>query len=148
MSGAPADFPTEIVHTYEYHSSHAPSPSILNLRQMGTDEKCGFPPGARPCEFISTGGGCTEPHGSWCLDDDHSKLIVHFNCRYLHGADGDLESRTKLHPCILYRIDSQLPSGATSNWSGMDDKCAVIHLVHIRSVKKSVPRSWHLTDAL
>ena len=76
--------------------------------------------------------------------------ILYINFRHVEGgrlAPGGDNDFLRFHPCVLYRIESQLPSGATSSWSGIDDKCAVIHLVHVRSVKK-IGLRWHLTDEL
>ena len=121
----------EIVHIYEYHSSLVEHVAVLTLRQAGLRTVT-----VRRCEFM-TRGHMTDPHGVWFLDDDESKLTVGFNYRHRAMGDADLP----IHRSVLQRIDTRLPNGSLSVWSGVDDKAAQIHLVHIRSMAKA-GRRW------
>ena len=137
-----AQEPDEIVHIYEYHSSQVERTAILNLRQVGTTIPI------RQCEFMS--GGClTNVHGMWVLSEDEFELRVAFNCRH-HGGRNEADD-LPLHPCILHRIPTLIegspPPFERATFTGVDDKAAMIQLVHVRSLAKAGGR-WRLIAGL
>ena len=125
-------------HVYDYFSDlHGYGKVILTRRPDIVNG--GF---IQRIEWISSGAGLTDSHGSWIVDEE-DRLVLPFNClegtleRTAGAEPRRLRQNLPLHPTILWygmAVDGA-PDGYNC-WGGWDDKRAAIALKHVKSLEE------------